>query len=67
VRLPGPLRRIVPPPEPPLAETVTVVATQGRWQPEPGCRYLTARELPMPRHPDVLVFGDWHPPPSRDA
>jgi hypothetical protein len=24
--------------------------------------HLTARELPMPRHPDVLVFGDWHPP-----
>jgi hypothetical protein len=24
--------------------------------------HLTAREVPMPRHPDVLVFGDWHPP-----
>lgn len=57
--------RVFPRPHgmPELAETVQVVQAHGRWRPEPGCVYLTARQLPMPRHPDRIVFGDWHPPP----
>lgn len=42
--------RVIPPPEPPLADQAGVPA-------------MAHRALPMPRHPDVTVFGDWRPPP----
>lgn len=59
--LPYRRQRAVPPPEPVLevlTETVQLVTSYGRWQREPGCTYLTARDLPEPYGPDPVVFGN---------
>lgn len=60
-------RRAEPPPEPPdlvrESEHRNALAAQARGgiTLPPSLVRQRVEELPVPRHPDVIVFGDWHP------